>query len=225
MKTIDRECFVIMPFKEEFHYFYLYMQAHIKAKHGVTCRRGDADVLDVPLLDKIRGYIERADVLIADCSGRNPNVFYELGMAHTLGKRVILITREKVEEAPADIRHYEFIKYEPTRDDEFFKSLDKALSAVFVDRYDDLFELATSLFSEFKPRAKGKAKMLDKHSFVELMIAAEQSGELPELADAQALRDFLLPRAIANKHEKEVIAALAQWYEASLPATPSDIDA
>ena len=82
-----RLCFVIMPFREELHYFYLYLQQHIEAKHAVECKRGDADILTVPLLDKIRNYIEDADVIIADCSGRNPNVFYDLGMAHTLGKR------------------------------------------------------------------------------------------------------------------------------------------
>ena len=70
-----RVCFVIMPFSAELHYFYLFLQRHIEEKHGVKCIRGDADVLTVPILDKIRGYIDTADVLIADCSGRNPNVF------------------------------------------------------------------------------------------------------------------------------------------------------
>ena len=54
----QRRCFVIMPFTEELHYFYLYLQKHIEEKHGVQCRRGDADVLTIPLLDKIRGYVE-----------------------------------------------------------------------------------------------------------------------------------------------------------------------
>src|SRR5437016_11986535 len=100
----ERKCFVIMPFLEELHYFYLYLQKHIEEKHGLVCKRGDTDVLTVPLLNKVRDYIAEADVLIADCSGRNPNVFYELGMAHSLGKKVILITKDPIEEAPVDIR-------------------------------------------------------------------------------------------------------------------------
>src|SRR3954452_5622402 len=97
-----RVCFVIMPFSVELHYFYLFLKRHIEEKHPVKCIRGDADILTVPLLDKIRSYIDTADVLIADCSGRNPNVFYELGMAHALGKKVILITKDAIEDAPTD---------------------------------------------------------------------------------------------------------------------------
>lgn len=217
----NRICFVIMPFREEFHYFYLYLQRHIESKHNVVCKRGDADVLTVPLLDKIKSYIDEADVLIADCSGRNANVFYELGMAHALGKRVILITKEKVEDAPTDIRHLEFIQYELTRDKEFFALLDKALQKVFIDRYDDLFNIATKLFNEFKQTTKAKPKLLDKQAFIEAMISSEQAGELPDLADDQGLRDFLLPKAVANKDQKDVISAIAEWYQAGLPPTPT----
>lgn len=146
----ERVCFVIMPFSAELHYFYLFLKRHIEEKHGVKCIRGDADVLTVPLLDKIRGYIDIADVLIADCSGRNPNVFYELGMAHTLGKKVILITRDPIGEAPADIRHYEFIRYEFAKDKEFLDLIDRALRAIFVGRYDDLHKMALEVFEEFR---------------------------------------------------------------------------
>lgn len=216
MIKTNRTCFVIMPFREEFHYFYLYLQRHIEKKHSVHCKRGDADVLTLPLLEKIRGYIEEADVLIADCSGRNPNVFYELGMAHTLSKKVILITRDKVEDAPADIRHFEFIHYEPTRDQEFLTLLDKALRSVFIDRYNDLHQIAATLFEDFRKTTTAKPKMLDKPAFMEAMISAEQAGELPSMDDEEGLREFLLPRAVANKDQKDIIGALAKWYAAGL---------
>jgi nucleoside 2-deoxyribosyltransferase len=53
----------------------------------VTVERGDDNILTTTILEKIGKLIGQADVVIADCSGRNPNVFYELGMAHALGKR------------------------------------------------------------------------------------------------------------------------------------------
>lgn len=218
-------CFVIMPFREEFHYFYLCLQRHIELKHNVVCKRGDADILTVPLLDKIRAYIDDADVIIADCSGRNPNVFYELGMAHTLGKPVLLITREKVEEAPADIRHFEFIQYVPTKDEEFFSAIDKALRNLFVDRYADLYTLSKALFKEFQKTSKSKPQLLDKGTFIDSMIAAEQSGQMPDLGDEAALRIFLLPRVVANKDDIAVIAAIAQWYENNLPVADAAVGA
>src|SRR6185369_17451065 len=150
MKQTERLCFVIMPFTEEVHYFYLYLKNHIEDKHGVTCLRGDADVLTVPLLEKIKDYIRNADIIIADCSGRNPNVFYELGLAHALGKKVILITRDPIKEAPTDIRHFEFIPYSLGRHVEFLELLDNALHRVFIDRYEVLYKVATDLFHTFR---------------------------------------------------------------------------
>jgi hypothetical protein len=67
-----------MPFKPELHYFYLYIKKHIEEKHNIECYRGDNNVLTIPILEKIKKDIERSDVVIADCTGRNPNVFYEL---------------------------------------------------------------------------------------------------------------------------------------------------
>ncbi len=64
-------CFVIMPFDPELHYLYLYMKQHLEEKFDIHCERGDSKILTVPLLDKIRQYIQDADFLIADCSGRN----------------------------------------------------------------------------------------------------------------------------------------------------------
>ena len=69
-------CFVIMPFKPELNYFYLYIQKYLNEKHGLMCERGDHRVLTVPLQEKIREQIQTADVIIGDVTGRNPDVFY-----------------------------------------------------------------------------------------------------------------------------------------------------
>ena len=133
----------------------------------------------MPLLDKIRGYIDKADVLIADCAGRNPNVFYELGIAHALGKNVILITKDSIAEAPADIRHYEFIRYEFMKDKQFLDSIDRALRTIFVGRYDELHKMAVAVFDEFRQLTKSKAKMATKEVFVERLVTAEQNSSIP----------------------------------------------
>ena len=57
--------------------------------------------------------INHARVLIADCTNRNPNVFYELGIAHTLGKPVILIAQSK-DDIPFDVQHIRTILYDFT---------------------------------------------------------------------------------------------------------------
>src|ERR1700733_8585497 len=104
MSKIRPFCFVIMPFRPELHYFYLFIKRHIEDRHNIDCERGDAQILTKPILDKVSEYIKRADVIIGDCPGRNPNVFYELGIAHAADKNVILLTQDDVKEAPSDVR-------------------------------------------------------------------------------------------------------------------------
>jgi hypothetical protein len=195
------------------------MKRHIEERHGVKCLRGDADVLTVPLLDKIRGYVEKADVLIADCSGRNANVFYELGMAHSLGKKVILITKDAIEEAPVDIRHYEFIRYELTKDKEFLDSLDKALRTIFIDRYDDLYEKAIEVFEEFRKVTNSKAKLASKELFVERVVAAEQHAGILSSERTAEIREFLMLRIIADKDDRQVIGDMNNWFQNELAST------
>src|SRR5258706_14245262 len=107
--SISRSCFVIMPFRAELNYFYLFIQRHLSERHGLHCERGDHRILTIPLLEKIRRQILDADVIVGDITGRNPNVFYELGLADAYSKKTILITSDPIEETPTDIRHLEFI--------------------------------------------------------------------------------------------------------------------
>ena len=54
--------------------------------------------------------IFRSRVVVCDFSGSNPNVFYETGIAHTLGKHVIPITQSS-DDVPFDLRHHRYILY------------------------------------------------------------------------------------------------------------------
>jgi hypothetical protein len=57
----------------------------------------------------------RSRLVVCDFSKRNPNVFYEAGIAHTLGKPVIPIVQNP-EDIPFDLRHIRFIKYHDNRE-------------------------------------------------------------------------------------------------------------
>ena len=55
--------------------------------------------------------INEAYIIVADVTGRNPNVMYEIGMAHTVGKKVIILT-QTMDDVPFDLRHIRCIVYE-----------------------------------------------------------------------------------------------------------------
>src|SRR3712207_1177701 len=101
-----------MPFTPELNYFFLYLSIHVERSHDILCRRADQRFSTKPVREKISDYIRGADIIIADCTGNNPNVLYELGIAHALDKDVVLITQDQMSQVPSDIRLFEFIKYD-----------------------------------------------------------------------------------------------------------------
>jgi hypothetical protein len=103
--------FVLMPFDAELGPLY---EEHIKKlceQLGVTVRRADEMHGYEPFIVKVWKAIHSADLIIADCTQRNPNVFYEVGLAHVLGKPVVFITRND-DDIPSDIKHLDYIGYE-----------------------------------------------------------------------------------------------------------------
>lgn len=100
---------VMMPFKAEFNLVYSALQ---KASTAVGLKSVRADDIweHHAIIQDIVNIIARARVVICDCSGKNPNVFYEAGIAHAIGKEVILITQSD-EDIPFDLRHLRYIHY------------------------------------------------------------------------------------------------------------------
>lgn len=76
----------------------------------LRCRRAD-DIWENPaIIQDVVALIDRSRVIVCDCTGRNPNVFYEAGIAHTLGRDVILITQNE-HDIPFDLRHLRYVPY------------------------------------------------------------------------------------------------------------------
>ncbi len=105
--------FVLMPFEEPFTSRYRkYIEKPLKKK-GYNISRADDIFRPNSIIDDIRELITSSDIIIAELTGKNPNVFYELGIAHQLKKYVILICQQK-EDVPFDLKHIRTIFYEPT---------------------------------------------------------------------------------------------------------------
>ena len=107
-------CFVIMPFGGHFDSYYssIYIPAITDA--GLTPIRADDLFRTSMIIKDIWEYTKKAKILLADLSGRNPNVFYELGLAHAIPKPVILVT-DSIESVPFDLRHLRVIEYDKNR--------------------------------------------------------------------------------------------------------------
>lgn len=210
-------CFIIMPFRADLNFFYLYLRRHLQERHGLRVERGDHRILTVPLLEKIREQIIEAKVLIADITGRNPNVFYELGLAHALEKPVILLTQDKAEEVPTDIRHLEFIRYDLGQDAEVLARIDNAIRNVFVQRYRQLYSRAREILLEFNNSVGMALEQASEEEFQARVIQRERVQGLPDAENEFLMADFLLPRVIRDPADGNVMRKITGWVTEKYP--------
>lgn len=103
-------CFVLMPFSESFDDTYELGIKAVCKDAGAYCERVDEQIFNERILDRVYNQISKADIIIADMTGRNANVFYEVGYAHALGKRTILLT-QNTDDIPFDLKDYPHIIY------------------------------------------------------------------------------------------------------------------
>jgi hypothetical protein len=104
------DVFMLMPFKAKFEKVYTEHIKKLGEELGIVIQRADEQFSPRPFIDKVWDGICAARLVIADCTERNPNVFYEIGIAHTVGKKVVLLTRSK-NDIPSDIIHFDYIEY------------------------------------------------------------------------------------------------------------------
>lgn len=100
---------VMMPFGAEFASVWQTIKAAAD-DGGWLCQRADDIWEDSVLINDVVALIARSKVVICDLTGRNANVFYEAGIAHTLGRDVVLVT-QSADDVPFDLVYHRYIKY------------------------------------------------------------------------------------------------------------------
>jgi hypothetical protein len=105
-------CFVVMPFSGLVGSYYQLIYEPAIRKAGLVPVRADADIFGTgKIIDQIWEGINAAKVLVAELTTRNPNVFYELGLAHALDKPVVLVSSNETD-VPFDLKHIRVIYYD-----------------------------------------------------------------------------------------------------------------
>ena len=179
----NADVFVIMPFAVSAKPLYTDHIAPTVKRAGLTVARADDLFTSNSVMQDVWSGIYHCRAVIADCTDRNPNVFYELGIAHTIGKPTILLTRDKGD-IPADIRHWKYILYDftPRGMKEFETMLSETLDSVVI-----------SPFRRADAASHGESWLLvidaDKKSYVflgpyENERFAEGFGDLLEIKDS-----------------------------------------
>jgi len=134
-------CFVLMPFDTELTKFYESAVKPVVQEFNMACERAD-DIAagNTDILNDVWIWLNEARFVIADLTGRNANVYYELGIAHTLGKRVVSIHKKSGEglaaRLPFDVQNRRTIFDEDTASgaDRFKDDLRRTIKTILESR-------------------------------------------------------------------------------------------
>ena len=110
MKSESLFAFILMPFDSSFNDVYKMGIKETAQSLGIKAERVDEQIFQEGILDRIYRQIDVADIIVADMSGQNPNVFYEVGYAHAKNKLCILLTNNS-KDIPFDLKHHRHIVY------------------------------------------------------------------------------------------------------------------
>lgn len=112
-KKNKKHAFVLMPFSGPINKYYNGIFKPTLEKEGFVVRRADDLNTPKPIIDDIRRLIKKADLILCELTGLNPNVLYELGMAHAIGKAAIMVT-QNMSAVPFNLKHLRIIDYDPS---------------------------------------------------------------------------------------------------------------
>ena len=166
-------CFVIMPFGGWFDHYYKEIYAPAIMEAGLEPHRADDLHRAGAIVNDIWSYTKQAKVILADLTATNPNVLYELGLAHAIAKPVIIVT-DSLEQVPFDLRSLRVIEYNknaPDWGDELKGRITKSL----VETSNDPDKAILSIFLEVDELQKKKTisshekEMLDLKQELELI--------------------------------------------------------
>jgi hypothetical protein len=143
-------CFTIMPFSGWFQEYYKNIYKPAIEAVGLTPHRADDLYRPSSIVNDIWDYTRQAKLVLADLTGKNPNVFYELGLAHALAKPAILVA-ESIDDVPFDLRPLRVIEYDKN-DSGWGKTLRTKIETAILEVLDAPLQAVLPTFLDVQPQ-------------------------------------------------------------------------
>lgn len=162
------KCFVISPFGDPFDDYYEQVYKPAIEEANLEAERGDEVYGAGAIIDDIFNSIIESVVVLCEVTGKNPNVNYELGIAHALKKPAIIIT-QNIDDVPFDYRHLRVVTYDQKKVDwsqQLGQAISKTILAVLADpkkalAWNPVEEVETTLK---KPETDGYSEVVISYS-------------------------------------------------------------
>jgi hypothetical protein len=197
--------YVLMPFDPEFDKIFEKLIKPTLKEVGYGAQRADSIANQQNILkDVVRGIAE-ADLVVADLTSLNPNVFYELGISHTMQKPTVLIT-QSIEDVPFDLRSYRMIRY--SRDFSEAPKLSQALKDIGETARSGSIGFGNPV-TDFLPQMRVVGLPTTKVKKAVIGAATEKEAE-PEEVEEKGLWDFAVDTEKSLKDIAEFIKLMTE---------------
>ncbi len=208
-------CLVIMPFKEPFDTYYATIIAPAVKSASLDPIRADSLYRSTPIMNDLWQMVQKAKVLVAELTERNANVFYELGLAHAIGKPIVLVS-ETMDDVPFDLRPLRVLTYDKD-DPSWGDKLRTKIVASLGETIEDPVEAVPSMFRKpVKSQAPAESETSIRLDQLEREVAALSKGgqgadfprplELPEEALVARLNNLVRGGAVPISSVKSAVA-------------------
>lgn len=200
-------CFVLMPFKEPFGTYYNVIIEPAVTKAQLHPQRGNSLFLPTPIMGDIWDMIQDASVLLAELTGKNANVFYELGLGHAIGKPIVLIS-EKMDDVPFDLQALRVILY--NKDDP--KWGDKLRNDIVIALKATLSEPIRGVPTMFRKKVKSQAPAESETS----LRLSSLERRVASLQDTFGMEE-VSRRSSIIRSEQEAMAFVKRYVRMGMP--------
>ena len=213
-KATDRSkqhiCFTIMPFGGWFNDYYLNIYRPAIEATGMKPHRADDLYRPSTIVNDIWSYTKQAKLVLADLTGKNPNVFYELGLAHALAKPAILIA-ESMDDVPFDLRSLRVIEYDKN-DPDWGETLQQKIQNAIREVLDAPLQSVLPAFLEVKP-SKEQSTVSERDK--ELLDLRQEIESIR--ADVRSRTPYERPEIIRS--EEEARELLSHYRSLGMPSS------
>jgi hypothetical protein len=191
-------CFVIMPFDTKYQQIYEHAIKPAVESCDYFCIRSDDPLGPRNIVKNIIENLYHADIIIADITDFNPNVYYELGIAHSFGNKTIIICNEKDNKIPFDLNNYHIIFFKDDIDGIQTKLKDNLI--LTIKDFDNWKDKPNNPVHDFLPDLNNKGKI----DYEEYM-----AGEDFKFGNAVRLKkDEKIYKAKANRSDRGAVIGI-----------------
>lgn len=197
------DAFVLMPFDDDFNNVYDGLIQPALEEAGFQVTRADLSINQQQILKDIVNGLSTADLVVVDVTGLNGNVMYELGLAHAMGRRTVMITRN-IDELPFDLRSYRANEYSV----DFVEApkLRARLTEIARGVVDGTAEFSNPV-QDFAPEFLGKREQV---SMPPLKPATTADSPSDSADEDMGLLDYVIQLAESSEAINEITGAITE---------------